>query len=164
MSGKIEPKMNLIEKAGTLRVEDDVDFAVKGRKFDGDGNYRQWWDDDWITQYNEKANCYVEQYGNVKPTEVGPSHAYKLYLAKHEDAAKIESVSGFDADQLFFLGVAMKSCRKTSEFTLYEQLGSLHAPGQYRVNQVVPNLPAFAEAFHCSPESKMNPKKRCTIW
>ncbi|KAK6060700.1 hypothetical protein COOONC_01638 [Cooperia oncophora] len=32
------------------------------------------------------------------------------------------------------------------------------------VNQVLPNFPGFAEAFHCSPGSKMVSKDRCSIW
>ncbi|PIO72089.1 hypothetical protein TELCIR_05993, partial [Teladorsagia circumcincta] len=36
------------------------------REYDGNGVKREWWKKKWIEQYDEKANCYVEQYNNVK--------------------------------------------------------------------------------------------------
>ncbi|PIO71247.1 hypothetical protein TELCIR_06859 [Teladorsagia circumcincta] len=95
-----------------------------GRLVDGYGKERNWWKEEWIKQYNEKADCYVKQYENVK--------AYRDYMAKQGGAEKVESVNGFTSDHLFFLGSALSWCRKTAEFTLYRDLSGGHSPSEYR--------------------------------
>ena len=41
-----------------------------------------------------------------------------------------------------------------------------HSPPEYRVNGVVPNIPAFYEAFKIQPGDKLylDPAKRVKIW
>ncbi|KAK5981419.1 hypothetical protein GCK32_005809 [Trichostrongylus colubriformis] len=129
---------------------------VKGRKFDANGKERKWWKKKWTEEYDKRTLCYKEQYDNVK--------AYKKYAAKLKDPAKSESVDGFTQEQLFFFGLSQIWCRKTAEFTLYEELFDRHAPSEYRVNMVSKNFPSFANAFHCSPKSRMNTGERCSIW
>ncbi|KAK6047345.1 hypothetical protein COOONC_15150 [Cooperia oncophora] len=65
---------------------------------------------------------------------------------------------------MFFLGSSLLWCTKTADFTVYEGLSDAHSPSEYRVNPVSQNIPAFADAFHCSSESRMNPKTRCSLW
>lgn len=48
-------------------------FPSVGRQFDKSGNLKQWWDDDVIAKFKEKAQCIVEQYGNYTVPEVGVS-------------------------------------------------------------------------------------------
>ncbi|KAK5964593.1 Endothelin-converting enzyme 1 [Trichostrongylus colubriformis] len=90
--------------------------------------------------------------------------AYKKYAAKLKDSEKSESVDGFTQDQLFFLGFSQMWCRKTGEFAIYERLSDVHPPPEIRVDMVPKNFPPFANAFHCSPESRMNLRHRCSIW
>ncbi|KAK5970811.1 hypothetical protein GCK32_018643 [Trichostrongylus colubriformis] len=92
--------------------------------------------------------------------------AYKKYAAKLKDAARSDNVDGFTQDQLFFLGFSQFFCRKTAEFTPYDvDLRDIHAPPEYRVDIVSKNFPPFANAFHCSSKSGMNPSQRCYgIW
>ena len=35
-----------------------------GQKYDGDGNYRQWWTPESQAKFNELTKCYVNQYSN----------------------------------------------------------------------------------------------------
>ena len=35
-----------------------------GRQFDKNGSRIQWWTDESINQFNERAQCFVEQYSN----------------------------------------------------------------------------------------------------
>jgi predicted metalloendopeptidase len=46
-------------------------FPYIGRQFDKSGNLKQWWDDDVIAKFKEKAQCIVDQYGNYTVPEVG---------------------------------------------------------------------------------------------
>ncbi|KAK5965958.1 hypothetical protein GCK32_011375 [Trichostrongylus colubriformis] len=36
-----------------------------GRDFDANGTYREWWEDEWIEQYDQRANCYARKYSKV---------------------------------------------------------------------------------------------------
>lgn len=39
-------------------------FDSTGRHYDETGNYTEWWDDDTIASFKEKAQCFIEQYHN----------------------------------------------------------------------------------------------------
>lgn len=39
-------------------------FDDRGRQFDADGNLVEWWGEDTIAQFEQKAKCIIEQYGN----------------------------------------------------------------------------------------------------
>ncbi|KHJ80048.1 hypothetical protein OESDEN_20287 [Oesophagostomum dentatum] len=66
---------------------------------------------------------------------------------------------------MFFLGYATKHCARYSFEGLKQQLTTNeHSLEQLRVNKVVANNPAFAEAFHCAPGKKLNPPKRCEMY
>ncbi|PIO69437.1 hypothetical protein TELCIR_08734, partial [Teladorsagia circumcincta] len=37
-----------------------------GKDFDGNGDKRKWWENEWVEEYDERAECYVSQYDSVK--------------------------------------------------------------------------------------------------
>lgn len=39
-----------------------------------------------------------------------------------------------------------------------------HSLYEYRVNVPLQNFPEFSRTFNCSLGSKMNPRKKCTVW
>lgn len=49
---------------------------LKGRQFDADGNLVEWWDDETIAKFEQKAKCMIEQYGNYtdEQTMLSVSH------------------------------------------------------------------------------------------
>ncbi|EYC40556.1 hypothetical protein Y032_0607g588 [Ancylostoma ceylanicum] len=55
-------------------------------------------------------------------------------------------------------------CSKDSLEALKSSLDLNHSIGSLRVNNVLANMPEFAEAFHCAPGTRMNPDKRCTLY
>ncbi|KAK5976628.1 hypothetical protein GCK32_001200 [Trichostrongylus colubriformis] len=158
----------------TIGHEISHSLDVNGRKRDANGEKREWWKKKWTEEYDKRALCYKELYDIVKIPNLDVSlngtltlaeniadnegikiayRAYKKYAAKLKDAAKSDIVDGFTQDQLFFLGFSQKYCRKTAEFTLYEQnLRDVHAPSEFRIDMVSKNFPPFANAFHCSPK------------
>ena len=38
-------------------------FDSTGRQYDKDGNLKQWWSDESIINFKEKAQCIIDQYG-----------------------------------------------------------------------------------------------------
>ena len=39
-------------------------FDERGRKYDANGNLRQWWGDSTVYRFKKRAECLVEQYAN----------------------------------------------------------------------------------------------------
>lgn len=156
-------------------------FDSQGRKFDATGALHDWWSPAVATEYERRASCVADQYsayealpgvhldGKRELTEniadVGATHlAFLAY--QHARAGKPPlSEAGFDSDQLFFLALGQWSCELTTpEATRAAIATDVHAPGHWRTNGPLADLPAFAEAFHCTAGAPMAPVKRCTVW
>ena len=42
-----------------------------GRQFDKNGNLLQWWSDEVIEKFKDRAQCIIEQYGNYTVPGIG---------------------------------------------------------------------------------------------
>jgi endothelin-converting enzyme/putative endopeptidase len=74
---------------------------------------------------------------------------------------------GWTAEQRFFVAWARsraETVRPETERALAKS--DPHAPGRFRVDGTLANLPEFAQAFRCAADSKMvrPAEKRCTVW
>ncbi|EPB78565.1 peptidase family M13 [Ancylostoma ceylanicum] len=161
-------------------------FDDEGRQFDSIGNLREWWDSTVKKRFEERAQCFINQYGKIevpgtalringKLTQgenIADSgglkqafSAYRNYLKKHGEERRIKGLEQFNNEQMFFLGYALTWCgQETKDSMIYSILTNRHPPDRYRVNQVLANQPEFAAAFHCDVGSPMNPKERCAVW
>lgn len=45
-------------------------FSFLGRQFDRDGNMRQWWTNQTITEYMHRTQCFINQYNNYYIPEI----------------------------------------------------------------------------------------------
>ncbi len=156
-------------------------FDDQGRKFDGDGNLKDWWDPQVNARFEEKAACVGDEYAsfvaapdvhlNPKLTMgenladlggVKLAHAAMQRLPEQVAAAPGEKVAN---DRRFFIGFAQVWCQNgTEEDARNRALTDPHSPGRYRVNGVVQNLPQFAAAFGCTAKDKMVRPNRCEVW
>ncbi len=76
-----------------------------------------------------------------------------------------DTTGGLTPAQQFFTAYGQSWGENTRPDAMRQRVATdPHAPEQYRVNGVVENMPAFAEAFHCKAGAPMAPVKRCTIW
>ncbi|XP_046614383.1 neprilysin-3-like isoform X1 [Neodiprion virginianus] len=67
--------------------------------------------------------------------------------------------------QLFFIAAAQPYCSNVTaeDYIMSVELDD-HTPHPERVNGIVMNSQAFAEAFRCPAGSKMNPQRKCSTW
>ena len=163
-------------------------FDDEGRQFDGRGNLRDWWRKEDAKQFAERADCVANEYSAF--VEIDDKHvdgkltlgedladlaglrlAFLAYAAKAKetgvdrDAAGGAAYGGLTPAQQFFAAYGQSWCESTRPDAMRQRVAiDPHAPEQYRVNGVVQNLPAFAEAFHCKAGAPMSPAKQCTIW
>ncbi|WP_158615421.1 M13 family metallopeptidase [Acidipila sp. EB88] len=178
---------------GTIGHELTHGFDDEGRQFDGQGNLRDWWRKDDAKQFAERAECVVNEYdGFVAVAEPGTPElhvngkltlgenladlaglrlAYLAYMDKAKEAGVSlltpgdASYGGLTPVQQFFAAYGQSWCESTRPESMRERTEvDPHAPEKYRVNGVVENMPAFAEAFQCKAGAAMVPVKRCAIW
>jgi endothelin-converting enzyme/putative endopeptidase len=156
-------------------------FDDQGRKWDGQGNLRDWWTPEDASQYQQRASCFAQEYSQFTAVDdlkvdgqltLGENIAdngglHLAYLALTADLAgrNPAEIDGFTPEQRFFLAWGQIRCSNITE----PRARSLartdpHSPGRWRVNGVVSNMPEFARAFHCPATAPMVRKDACRIW
>ncbi|XP_035214545.1 neprilysin-2-like [Stegodyphus dumicola] len=155
-----------------------------GRKFDKVGNLTQWWPDDIIEKFKERAVCFVDQYAQLPIDMVGQNvngnqtlddnicdnsglkqayWAYKHYVAQHGEEPTLPGI-GFSNLQVFFMQYAQIWCEVLSKEANEKYIKDNHSPGKYRANIPLINSAEFSSTFNCPLGSPMNPVKKCRLW
>ena len=158
-------------------------FDDQGRKSDGNGLLQDWWTEEDATRFNERAQRLVEEYNRFSPIEGmnvngqltlgenigdlgGLEIAYTAYhLSLHGKEAPV--IDGLTGDQRFFLGFAqIWKGKMRDQITAAMLASNPHSPVRYRVNGVVPNVDAWYDAFHVTPDDSLYvaPENRVHIW
>jgi putative endopeptidase len=156
-------------------------FDDEGRQFDARGNLRDWWKAEDAKAFEQRADCFVQQYGgytaiddvklNGKLTlgentadNGGMRLAYMALMSKLA-GKEPEKRDGFTAEQRFFLGWGQIWCEnRTPEVARLRAQTDPHSPGRYRVNGVVSNMPEFQKAFACGTRSTEAKGPACRVW
>ncbi|KAF9163108.1 hypothetical protein DFQ26_002925 [Actinomortierella ambigua] len=77
----------------------------------------------------------------------------------------LAGLEAYTREQLFFISFGRLWCSKAlPQFELKKVRTDPHSPNRWRVVGVVQNSRMFAEAFHCTEGTPMNPKDKCEIW
>ncbi len=160
-------------------------FDDEGRRFDAQGNMKEWWTEKVGTEFDRRAACLVEQYNGYTPIPGENVHLdgkltlgeniadlgglklayHALKLANKAKPEKLPPGSAFTEDQIFFLNAAQSWCdKRRPEFARLLATLDPHSPPEFRVNGTLGNLPEFAAAFKCQPTDKMVQKNRCAVW
>lgn len=158
-------------------------FDDQGRRFDADGNLRDWWAKQDAEEFKKRADCLVKEYSNFSPVEgvningrltlgengadnAGIRLAYMALLGAIENGTvDKEKIDGFTPQQRFFLGYAQIWCENDRPQALREQVRTNpHSPGEFRVLGVLQNVPEFAKAFGCQVGQPMVPTNGCRVW
>lgn len=156
-------------------------FDDEGRKYDAVGKLDQWWADDVVTAFEERAECVVDTYAGfeIDGTPVngeltlgenladigGARLAYRAYQGWVADNSPENVVPGLSGEQLFFVAMAQGWCTEQSPELAQMRLAvDPHSPPRYRVNGTVQLMPEFAEAFGCTANDAMVPDTVCEVW
>ncbi|MGH8481693.1 MAG: M13 family metallopeptidase [Nevskiaceae bacterium] len=175
--------MNYGAIGSTIGHEIGHGFDDQGSKFDGDGNLQSWWTADDRANFEARTRQLIEQYNAYCPLPdlclngaltIGENigdlggvsiayRAWKIALAGREPAV----IDGLTGEQRFFMGFAQSERSLIREEFLVRMVKSdPHAPGEYRCNGVLTNVPEFYAAFGVKDGDKMYapPEKRVKIW
>ncbi|HEX4748751.1 MAG TPA: M13 family metallopeptidase [Bryobacteraceae bacterium] len=159
-------------------------FDDQGRKFDADGNLKDWWQKKDEEQFNKLADCLVNEYGSFSPIPgvelngrltLGENTADNggirlAYMALIDDLVNksiplSKKEDGYTQAQQFFLGFAQVWCENMRpEQARTDAQTNPHSPGEFRTNGVVQNMPQFSQAFGCKLGDKMYAAHACRVW
>jgi len=180
-----DPKMddapNYGNTGGTIGHELTHGFDDEGRQFDAQGNLKDWWTEKDAKEFNDRAQCIVDQYAQYTIVD---DIRINSRLTEGEDIADLgglvlawlawkaetagtepESRDGFTPEQRFFVGYAQWACESNRPEDLRARaLTDAHSPGKYRVNGLVVNMPEFERAFSCKAGAPMVRENRCRVW
>lgn len=162
-------------------------FDDQGRKFDAQGNLRDWWTVKDGKEYESRGKCISDQYTQEIP-EAGSGVKQDGLMTLGEDTADnggihvafralqeslerqgrdmdAKEADGLTPRQRFFLAFAFSWCTEyRPELVRLVVLSDPHSYPKYRVNNTVANMPEFGAAFGChkgQPEARVN---ACRVW
>ena len=176
-----DPAMNYGAAGAVIGHELTHGFDDQGRKYDGDGNLRDWWTAADGKAYEERAACLADQYsgytvagdakidgrltlGENTADNGGLRLALMAYLAGPGAKMK-EKVDGFTPEQRVFLGWAQQWCESARpEAERLKAATNPHSSNKYRANGPVSNMPEFAKAFSCKANAPMVRTPACRVW
>jgi putative endopeptidase len=181
---KMDEAPNYGNTGGTIGHELTHAFDDEGRQFDAQGNLKDWWTKKDAKEFNQRAQCIVDQYAQYTVVDEIKINS-KLTLG--EDVADLGGLilgwmawqaqmaslpaqaagprDGLTPEQRFFVGNAQWACENDRPENLrVSALTDPHSPGKFRVNGLVVNMPEFEKAFSCKPGQPMVAAKRCRVW
>ena len=160
-------------------------FDDQGRKFDPEGNLRDWWTAQDGTEFEKRASCVADEYSEFVAVDdlklngkltLGENTAdnggarialmaLEQMIASNPAGTVAQTIDGYTPQQRFFLGAGRAWCEKRRpEYSRMLVSVDPHSPGKYRINGVVRNMPEFQKAFSCKAGQPMVPENACRVW
>lgn len=160
-------------------------FDNSGRHYDSDGNLREWWTNETISEYTEKTQCFIDHYNTYYEDEIDEYidgeltlgeniadngglreafGAYRIWKARHDQEPLLPGFTQLTHEQLLFLAFAHLWCESYNAASLKWMLEDSHSPSHVRLQAVLRNSKEFSAAWNCPVGSNMNPSKKCHLW
>ena len=161
-------------------------FDDQGRKFDPQGNLRDWWTEQDGKEFEKRVSCVADEYSGFTSSKMSLKLNGKLTLGENtadNGGARIafaalqhmiaddktgkaaEKIDGYTPEQRFFLGFGRVWCEKIRpEDARRRVVVDSHSPGRYRINGVVQNMPEFQQAWGCKAGQPMVSTNACRVW
>ncbi|ETV66448.1 hypothetical protein H257_17116 [Aphanomyces astaci] len=184
---KADPSVNYGIVGYMIGHEITHGFDSRTTNYDSDGKINPLWSATVVKTLEEKAKCFIEQFGSmdVKSDVTGDLlgkldgkltlgevicdngglnaayRAYRDHVNAVADATKYTKEAG---EKMFWIAHAQLRCEKVSDVFLRIHLADPHPPGRQRLFGEVQNSVDFAKAFNCPVGSPMNPTKKCGLW
>lgn len=158
-------------------------FDDKGRKFDAEGNLRDWWTEADATEFEARASKLRDQYAGYEAlpglrvngaltlgeniADLGGVTLAYAALQKALAGKPRERIDGYTPEQRFFIAYAQVWKDNIREDALRQQIAAdPHSPGRFRAIGPLVNFAPFYEAFGIQEGDPMwlPPEKRTRIW
>ena len=148
-------------------------FDDEGRRYDAEGNLRDWWTAQDSVRFTEQANRIVQQFDGYIGIDTlhvngaltlgenladfgGMMIAYDALERALDRTGKRETIDGFTPEQRFFIAYAQSWRSHQRPESIRSQIKTdPHAPAYWRTNGPLSNMPQFAKAFGCKEGDPM---------
>jgi putative endopeptidase len=180
---QMDDAVNYGATGATIGHEMTHGFDDEGRKFDLDGNLRDWWSAQDGKEFERRAQCVSDEYsgfeavpgvhlnGNLtlgeNTADNGGTRIALIALLNTlaADGKSDQKIDGLTPEQRFFISYGESWCSHwTPELLRLLAQSNPHSPPNYRVNGVVSNMPEFQEAFSCKKGQPMVRDQACHVW
>jgi endothelin-converting enzyme/putative endopeptidase len=178
---KLDRAPNYGNTGATIGHELTHGFDDEGRRFDAQGNLRDWWTPNDAEAFEDRVACVRNQYSQyVAIDDIHINSSLTLgedvadlggtllaYIAWKQatPGQDLHSIDGLTPEQRFFVGMAQWACGdERPESKRLHAVTDPHSPDEYRINGVVANLPQFGEAFGCKAGQPMMRVEACRVW
>jgi endothelin-converting enzyme/putative endopeptidase len=178
---RLDEAPNYGNTGATIGHELTHGFDDEGRRFDAQGNLRDWWTEADGKEFERRAKCIADQYAGytiVDDVKINSSLTLGedvadlggtiLAYAAWKDATRKQppkAADGLTPDQRFFVGFAQWACGdETLENKRVGAVTDPHSPLEHRINGVVVNMPEFRRAFTCKAGQPMVREPVCRVW
>ncbi|CAN5532222.1 M13 family metallopeptidase [soil metagenome] len=181
---KADDAVNYGAMGAVIGHEMSHEFDDQGRQYDKSGNLRDWWakaDADRFVTEATKIERQFDGYTVIDATthvngkltlgeNLGDFGGLTIAYSAMERALGNNprtNIDGFTPEQRFFLGWAQVWREVTRPESMRQQLNSnAHAPGEWRVNGPLSNMPEFRAAWGCKAGDAMvrDESLRPRIW
>jgi endothelin-converting enzyme/putative endopeptidase len=160
-------------------------FDDQGRKFDPQGNLRDWWTEQDGKEFEKRASCVADEYSSFIAVDdlhlngrltLGENtadnggarialNALRAMVAQDPHSKAAQTIDGYTPEQRFFLGFGRVWCQKQRP-ELSRMLVNVdpHSPGRFRVDGVVQNMPEFQQVWSCKAGQPMVSANACRVW
>jgi len=160
-------------------------FDDQGRKYDPEGNLRDWWTAEDGQKFEQRASCVANEYSGFTAIDdlklngrltLGENTAdnggarialmaLHHFIADDKTGAAGKTLDGYTPEQRFYLGYARIWCElRRPELARARATTDPHSPGRWRVNGVVQNMPEFERAWSCREGQPMVSRNACQVW
>ncbi|MDF0532430.1 M13 family metallopeptidase [Tsukamurella sp. 8F] len=153
-------------------------FDDQGSKYDGAGNLADWWTAADRAAFDKRVKALIGQYDALVPEGLEPSHHVNGSLTVGENLADLGGVSiavaayrisagpRSDLTNLFLSWGRVWRSKMRQAAQIQALATDPHSPAEFRANQVVRNVSAFADTFGLRAGDHMwlAPEDRVRIW
>jgi len=160
-------------------------FDDQGRKYDAEGNLKDWWTPADAKAFEERATCTADEYssfvavkddkGEVKlngrltlgenTADNGGLKLAYMALMNIIGNTPVKPIGGYTPQQRFFIAYGQIWCQNvTDQQARVLAITDPHSPGRWRVNGAVQNSAALREAFGCKAGQPMVREPACRVW
>lgn len=158
-------------------------FDDKGRQFDKDGNFRDWWTAGDGEKYNQRAQVIKDFFSAIKVLpdlnangelccgeNLGDHGGLKFAYTAFKNATKDNPLpvkDGFTPEQRFFLAYAGVWAENITDAEIRRlTVADPHSLGKWRVDGALPLIDAWYDAFHITEKDKLfvPADKRVKMW
>ncbi|WP_245567011.1 M13 family metallopeptidase [Nocardia vinacea] len=144
-------------------------FDDQGRKYDASGNRSDWWTPEDLAAFEAKTKQLIDQFDVLVPEGLDPKYHVDGALTVGENLADLRGLQiaveayriaakrdGIDPDyQQMFFSYARSWREKQTEESTISLLQDVHAPNEFRCNQIVRNIAQFYNTFAVKEGDKL---------